>query len=290
MPITIEHSSVAPDVETVDCSDTPFSNAALPRIDLFGIQIDAVNMSQAVVRIRQLIDQRLEPCRFVVTPNVDHVVMLQTNGDFRQAYRQAELVLADGWPVVWASRTLGKPLPGVVPGSDLVPALFRQASESHLAERGSPLRVYLLGAAVGVAARAARHIECTWSGVDVVGEYSPPAGFEHDAIETARILDRISSVRPDLLVVGFGAPKQELWVHRHQEDLKASVALCVGATIDFLAGERRRAPLWMRRARLEWLHRLLCEPRRLCGRYARGARVFPRLVWQEWRTAARQQA
>ncbi|MDP6467659.1 MAG: WecB/TagA/CpsF family glycosyltransferase [Pirellulaceae bacterium] len=270
------------------------SDGSPHRAYLFGIQIDAVHMQQAVAQICDWVRQRPNSCRFVVTPNVDHIVMLQGNDDFRQAYAKADLVLADGWPVVWASRTVGQPLPELVPGSDLVPALFGAASASFRSPCESvsttdrqPLRVFLLGAAPGVAARAARRIESDWPGVKVVCQYSPPLGFEHDSAETASILDRIADARPDVLVVGLGAPKQELWVHRHQERLHASVALCVGATIDFLAGQRRRAPLWMRRTGIEWLHRMLSEPRRLTRRYARGACVFPRLVWKEWRARNR---
>lgn len=264
----------------IDAIDPP------QRAALFGIQIDAVEMRQAVAQIRDWVHQR-GTCRFVVTPNVDHIVMLQTNEAFRQAYSEADLVLADGWPVVWAARKLGQPLPGLVPGSDLVPALFRAASESCLNADAPPLRVFLLGAAPGVASRAARRIERDWPGVEVVGEYSPPMGFEHDSRETTFILDQIGNAKPDVLVVGLGAPKQELWVHRHQRRIQTSVALCVGATIDFLAGQRRRAPLWLRRTKLEWLHRMLSEPRRLIGRYARGAWVFPGLVWREWRARDR---
>ena len=257
------------------------------RVSLFGIQINAIDMQQAIAQIHDWIREQPDACRFVVTPNVDHIVMLQTNDDFRQAYGQADLVLADGWPVVWASRKLGHPLPGLVPGSDLVPALFRSASQLPTATNAQPLRVFLLGAAPGVAARAARRIENDWPGIKVVGEHSPPLGFEHDVAQTACILNRIADARPDLLVVGLGAPKQELWVSRHRERIGAGVALCVGATIDFLAGQRRRAPLWIRRIKLEWLHRMLSEPRRLFRRYARGACVFPRLVWQEWRAGKR---
>ena len=148
------------------------------RVRLFGIQIDAIEMRQAVERIRDWIREPSATCRFVVTPNVDHIVMLQSHDAFRQTYQQADLVLADGWPVVWASRKLGQPLPGLVPGSDLVPALFGAASESFRNANGNRLRVFLLGAAPGVAARAARRIENDWPGVDVVREYSPPLGFE----------------------------------------------------------------------------------------------------------------
>ena len=96
----------------------------------------------------------------------------------------------------------------------------------------------------------------------------------------ALVKDQVA--RPDVLVVGLGAPKQELWVHKHRERLTAKVALCVGATIDFLAGERRRAPAWMQEAGLEWLYRVASEPRRLAARYAKDALIFPRLFAREW--------
>ncbi len=146
-----------------------------------------------------------------------------------------------------------------------------------------PLRVYLLGAAPGGAERAAERIHATWPGVQVVGCYSPPLGFERDAAENDRILARIAAANCDLLVVGLGAPKQELWVAANRNRIAAPAALCVGATIDFLAGEKARAPVWMRRAGLEWLHRMASEPRRLARRYARDAVHLPRLLWRELR-------
>jgi len=123
----------------------------------------------------------------------------------------------------------------------------------------------------------------------VVGTYSPPLGFESLPRENEEIVQRVNDASPDLLVIGFGAPKQELWVSAHRDALDAKVAFCVGATIDFLAGHRRRAPMWMQRTGLEWFHRLLAEPRRLAPRYAYDACVFPRLVWHEYRAARRRQ-
>ena len=93
---------------------------------------------------------------------------------------------------------------------------------------------------------------------------------------------RIAAARPDVLIVGFGAPKQELWVHKHRDRLATRVALCVGATIDFLAGEKSRAAVWMQSVGLEWLFRVAREPRRLAAQYAKDAVVFPRLIAQEW--------
>jgi N-acetylglucosaminyldiphosphoundecaprenol N-acetyl-beta-D-mannosaminyltransferase len=247
------------------------------RVGLFGMEIDAARMGDAVARVLAWVEEPAGLCKYVVTPNVDHVVMYQQRGDLRGAYAGAALVLADGAPVIWASRLLGRPLPERVAGSDLCPALFEAASAAR------PLRVYLLGAAPGVAARAAERIEARWPAVEVVGVDSPPPGFEKDPAASHRILEQIRAARPDVLLVGLGAPKQELWVCEHRDQIAAKAALCIGATIDFLAGERRRAPRWMRKTGLEWLHRAWSEPRRLAGRYARDAWIFPRLVWRQWR-------
>ena len=246
------------------------------RVSLFGVEIDVVTMRQAVAVVRELLETTASSCGFVVTPNVDHIVMLQEREDLVACYHDASLVLADGWPIVAASRLLGSALPERVAGSDLVPSLFAAAKPAD------ELTTYLLGAAPGVAETAAEQIEKRWPAVRVVGTYSPPMGFEHDAAENQAILARIAKAAPKLLVVGLGAPKQELWVHQHHAQIEARVALCVGATIDFLAGNRKRAPLWMQRLGLEWLHRLLSEPRRMAGRYGRDAIVFPRVVARQW--------
>ena len=251
-------------------------------VSLFGMQIDAVRMSQA---IEQLLDWVRHPdgqCHYVVTPNVDHAVMYQEHAGLRRAYDDAGLVLADGFPVLMAARMLRRGIPERVPGSDLVPALFEAVNSIGDDAEQQPLRVFLLGAAPGVADRAADIIHQRWPRVQVVGTYSPPLSFEKDATENDSILDRIARAEPDVLVVGLGAPKQELWVHVHQHQIAAPVALCVGATIDFLAGEKPRAPRWMRRVGLEWLHRLASEPKRLAKRYLRDARIFPQLVLREW--------
>jgi N-acetylglucosaminyldiphosphoundecaprenol N-acetyl-beta-D-mannosaminyltransferase len=183
---------------------------------------------------------------------------------------------------VWASRLLGQPLPERVTGADLVPSLFDASDASR------PLTVFLLGAMPGVADRAAKNIEAHWPHVKVTGTYSPPFGFERDARENERILEMIAEASPDVLVLGVGAPKQELWIHEHRDRVAARVALCVGATIDFLADEKPRAPQWMQQTGLEWCYRLASEPRRLVGRYARDAWLFPQLVWREWTGVAKQ--
>jgi len=250
------------------------------RIPLFGITIDRTTLDEAASRVLAwCYSPRGDACRYVVTPNVDHTVLLQRCPELRTAYSEASLVLADGAPIVLASRLLARPLPERVAGSDLVPYLFANAA--------APLRVYLLGAEPGVAEIAAERISRQWPHVNIVGTNSPPLGFEQDEVENKRILAHIASVTPDLLIIGLGAPKQELWVHRHHGELAAKVAICAGATIDFLADRKRRSPVWMRRVGLEWLHRLSLEPNRLASRYARDAWFFPQLVWQElWQLGA----
>ncbi|HEY2760016.1 MAG TPA: WecB/TagA/CpsF family glycosyltransferase [Pirellulales bacterium] len=265
-------------------------------VELFGMNITPVRMPEAIAQLLDWVRRPDGRCHYVVTPNVDHAVMFQHHAGLRSAYREASLVLADGFPVLMAARLLRRDIPERVPGSDLVPALFKHVNYSSPKPVGdvgdqsdsaprpleNPLRVFLLGAAPGVADRAAANIHTRWPLVSVVGTHSPPLGFENDPIENESILARIAAVKPDILVVGLGAPKQELWVHAHRDRIAAPVALCVGATIDFLAGEKLRAPRWMRRVGLEWVHRLASEPRRLAKRYLRDALIFPQLVWRDW--------
>ena len=246
----------------------------LSPVHLFGVELDPLRMPDAVSRIKNWVADPNARCRYVVTPNVDHTVLLRRDARLKAVYRDADLVLADGWPIVLASRLVGKALPERVAGSDLVPRLFTAAD--------AELRVFLLGDAPGVADRAATNIQRRWDRVTIVGTYSPPLGFERDQQENRSILERISQAEPDVLVVGLGAPKQELWVHAHRERIEAKAVLCVGATIDFLAGEKKRAPILWQRLGLEWLFRMMSDPWRLVWRYARDAVIFPQLVWQEW--------
>jgi N-acetylglucosaminyldiphosphoundecaprenol N-acetyl-beta-D-mannosaminyltransferase len=250
--------------------------------NLLGISIDAMRMDEAIDCLRNWIDQPQSVCRYVVTPNVDHAVLLEEHDGLRQSYRDADLILADGHPIVWASRLLGQSLPERVPGSELVPQLFESYNTSAARpNNGRKLRVFLLGAAVGVAARAAENMKQRWPNVETVGVYSPPLGFENDADESNYILGRIALARPDVVVIGLGAPKQEVWVQQQRHEIRAAAALCAGATIDFLAGEKQRAPVWMQKTGIEWFHRMCSEPERLVKRYAKDAWVFPQLVWRQ---------
>ncbi|HQU45082.1 MAG TPA: WecB/TagA/CpsF family glycosyltransferase, partial [Pirellulales bacterium] len=147
--------------------------AAEARVRLFGITIDALRMEQAVARLLVWIQSPLDRCRYVVTPNVDHVVLYQGCGELRQAYAEADMVLADGAPVVAVSRLIGRALPERVAGSDLVPRLFDEAVWQR-----RNLRVFLLGGVPGVGRRAAERIASSWPGIEVVGVAAPPVGFD----------------------------------------------------------------------------------------------------------------
>ena len=249
---------------------------SIETVQLFGITLHRVTMAETIRLLTEWM-QEDRPCRYVVTPNVDHIVKLQSQPAMREAYASAALVVADGWPLVASSRWLGRPLPERVAGSDLVPRLL--AAGEDVAE----FRVFLLGAAPGVGSQAAEKIHARWPRVNVCGVLSPRRGFETDAKECDQVVESVNATSPHLLVIGLGAPRQEIWLRQYAPRLNARVAIAAGATIDFLAGVQRRAPRWIQKLRLEWLFRLATDPRRLAGRYVRDAFVFPGLVAAEWR-------
>src|SRR5262245_14986488 len=247
------------------------------RVRFGQLWIDAVTFSQAVDEIERLVDRREGGSVF--TPNVDHVVKVDADPVFREAYARCSLSLADGQPVVWASRLLGERLPEKVSGSDLAFPLMERAGQ-----RG--WRVYLCGGPPGVA-EAAAEVATKKYGVNIVGTESPRmplvANPEDDAIA-----DRVRKANAQLLMVGFGAPKQELFIHRVGDKLGPAVALGIGASLDFMAGRVPRAPRWMSRSGLEWLYRLGKEPRRLWRRYLVDDPKFLLILWRTLRAPREQ--
>lgn len=247
-----------------------------PKQPLFGIHFDVLTMEQAVNWVyHQVLQGHGALMKYVVTPNVSLTVRHQDSAAFREYIHAADLTIVDGAPLVAASRWLKSPLPERVAGSDLVLELFNAAIPEV------PLRVFLLGAAPGVAERAASQIHSQWQGVRVVGTLSPDIGFETDIEANEAIVTIINATRPDVLIIGLGAPKQEGWAFEHRHKVKVPVALCVGGTIDFLAGEQWRAPRWVRTVGMEWLWRLATSPRRLFRRYFGDALRIPRLLLDE---------
>jgi len=172
----------------------------------------------------------------------------------------AELVVADGMPLVWGARLKGTPLPGRVTGADLIWSLSGMAARA-----GWP--VYLLGGAPGMAQAAARELRARWAGLDVCGVDAPPYGFDRTAAGRERVRRKVVAAGPALVFVGLGFPKQDLLIAELRRELPEAWFLGCGAAIGFAAGAVRRAPEWMRRGGLEWAHRLMTEPRRLARRY-----------------------
>ena len=237
---------------------------------LWSIHIDPVTMKEAVARVAEWVDSGLRECHYVVTPNVDHVVQLYLHAKLRPIYNNASMILPDGWPLVTMSRFYGKRLPERVPGSDLLPAIF-----DDYQKKGKQIKVFLLGGKTGVPERASENMQRTWPVIQVVGTNSPPFGFEKDAAACAKIVHQVNQSNADLLVLGLGTPKQEFWLNQYSSQLNVPVALAIGATIDFIAGEQTRAPMWVRKLKMEWLQRLATNPRRLAKRYAVDAICFP---------------
>ena len=195
----------------------------------------------------------------VVTANLDVITQAWSDPELHQILLNADLVLADGFPVVKLSPFFGPRLKARVTGSDLTPLLAeRVASEG--------LRLYGLGSAAGVAEKSMQILKKRHPALNVVGSYSPPF-LPLKEMDHAEILQRLETARPDILLVGLGVPKQEKFIHMHLRKWSVPVAIGVGASLDFIAGEQCRAPRWVQHLNLEWFWRLCCDPRRLFRRY-----------------------
>jgi N-acetylglucosaminyldiphosphoundecaprenol N-acetyl-beta-D-mannosaminyltransferase len=267
------HARPCPDATSL-CHPAP--TEALP-IAVLGVPFDHVTIEETIARIDGMIASRRP--HYVVTANVDFLVQAQGDVELRRILLEADLVLCDGTPVLWASRWLGNALPERVAGSDLAPALIESA-----AEKGH--RIFFLGAAAGVAAEAKARLKQQFPTLNIVGTYAPAFSqlLEMDHEEITR---QVRAANPDILLVSFGCPKQEKWIAMHHRSLRVPVAIGVGATLDFLAGRVKRAPAWMRHTGLEWFYRLLQEPKRLYRRYASDLFHFlPTLTAHWWSLAA----
>ncbi len=244
---------------------------------LLGAPVDDVTIAEAVDRIVEMVEVGRTTGRVhqVATVNVDFLVNAAHDPRLLGVLQRTDLAIPDGMPIIWGSRLVGTPLRQRTTGVDLLPALVERAATANL-------RVCLFGAAPGIADRAAQLLSRQHPGAEVVGLEAPNVAPDGTMDESA--LERIRSARPDVVGVALGNPKQEWWIARHGPALGAPVLIGIGGTLDFLTGVTRRAPDWMQRAGLEWLHRAASEPRRLVRRYARDFVVFaPRLLAQAWR-------
>ncbi len=234
------------------------SGARGKRVRVGRLPVDVLTFAEALEAVMGLVDAGKGG--FVVTPNVDHVVLAEEEPAFAAAYEAASLSLADGFPVVVTSRLMPTRLPAKISGSDLVAPLV-----ALCAERGKS--VYLLGAGPGVAELAAEKLRARHPTLRIAGVDSPMVDLAKPKESRAPIVERIVAAKPDIVLMAFGAPKQELFCHEIAEAVAPAVLLGIGATLDFIAGTVTRAPAWMANAGMEWAFRLAQEPRRLFRRY-----------------------
>src|SRR5919202_1776920 len=223
------------------------------RVKILNISIDNLSQSELLKKLNSGI---------VFTPNVDHLMKLQDDVDFLKAYDLASYKLCDSKILFYISRILGTPLKEKISGSDLFPAFY----EYH--KNNEDIKIFLLGAREGVALEAQKKINSKIGRPIIVGAHSPSFGFEKDEEECSKMIELINQSGATVLAVGVGAPKQEKFISKYKDKLpNIKIFLAIGATIDFEAGNIKRAPKWISELGLEWLHRLLSEPKRLWKRY-----------------------
>ncbi len=245
----------------------------MSRVKFMNTEIDNLSMSEALQEIEKKI--RENKCGYVVTPNVDHIVKLEHGGEICDVYKNAAMILADGKPLIWISKLYQRPIKEKISGSDLFPLVCEMAAEKGF-------KMFFLGAAEGVAAKAAGNLMEKYPGLQVVGTYSPPIGFEKSKEEMEKIEKQIKKVKPDILIVGLGCPKQEKFMYHNSERLGVPLSFGLGASLDFEAGNIKRAPRWMADHGLEWLFRITQDPKRLAKRYLVDDIAILPLIFKYW--------
>lgn len=239
------------------------------KISLFDVAIDNLSMAELI--------PKLKFGGIVFTPNVDHVMRLRHDAEFRNIYNCATYRTCDSQVLMYAARILGQPLVEKISGSDLFPAFYNYYAADP------DVKIFLLGAQEGVAAVAQKQINQKVGRNMVVGVYSPPFGFEKDTAECDRIVEMVEVSGANVLAVGLGCPKQERWIYNYKDQFNAiKLFLAIGATIDFEAGNVSRAPKWISDIGFEWVYRLLREPRRLWKRYILNDLPFAWVLLEEW--------
>lgn len=242
-------------------------------VRMFGVSVAAVTLGEGAEKFSEIAHKK--ESRVIFTANVEHIVLLSSNPEFRKAYGAADYVIADGMPLVWFSRLIGDKLPERVTGSDLLPEICRMAEKKSL-------KVFFLGGTPEVTPKAVENLLKRFPALQVVGMATPWIDLSDSESVSSDLVESINQSGTDILFVGFGAPKQEIWVTRNRKKLTTGIVLAVGGTFDFLAGKILRAPRWMQKSGLEWLWRLLHEPKRLWRRYLIGNARFLVIAWSEW--------
>ena len=246
----------------------------MSRIKFMNTEIDNLTMQETLKVIEELIQKNKNA--YVVTPNVDHIVQLDTNKELQAVYENASLILTDGKPLMWIAKWYGTPIKEKISGSDLFPLLCKMSAEKGY-------KMFFLGAAEGVAAKAAENLSERYKGLQVVGTYSPPYGFEKNQIEMDKIKEMVKKSAPDILIVGLGCPKQEKFMYYSCQNFGVPISFGLGASLDFEAGNVKRAPKWMANHGLEWLFRITQDPKRMAKRYLLNDMKIFALMFKYWR-------
>jgi exopolysaccharide biosynthesis WecB/TagA/CpsF family protein len=224
--------------------------------------VNLLNVSIHNITIKELLEELNHYGGFVVTPNIDHLVKLQTDRELLKAYYHSNYRVCDSKILQYISILLGNPIEEKISGSDLFPAFYEYNKDNP------DTRIFLLGGEPGVAQQAQANINRKVGRNIVIDAYSPSFGFEKNERECEEIVDRINRSNATVLAIGVGAPKQEKWIDKYKTRLeKIKIFLAIGATIDFEAGHKSRSPQWMSNMGVEWLYRLSTEPNRLWKRY-----------------------
>lgn len=220
--------------------------------------VSNITMNEALDDIEKMI--RSKKKSYVVAVNVDVIMKIEQDEELKTITNEADMVLTDGKPLIWISKLKKAPIKEKISGSDLVPKLCELSDKKGYT-------IFILGGKDGIAEQAKKKLESQYKNIRIVGVYSPKFGFENDKKEFTKINSMINKKKPDLLFVCLGCPKQEKWIYNHINEYDAKVSICAGATVDFLAGNMKRAPKWMSNCGLEWFYRFLQEPKRLFKRY-----------------------
>ena len=221
-------------------------------------KVNILNASIDNISKQELLEKLNQQGGILITPNVDHLMKLQKDRGFYQIYKLCTYRVCDSQIVFLAAKILGCPLKEKISGSDFLGDFY------EFNKNNKQTRIFLLGAAEGVAKKAEKRINQKVGREIVVGSYSPSFGFEKNESECQKIVDLIEQSGATVLAIGVGAPKQEKWIFKYKDQLKnIKIFLAIGATIDFEAGNKPRAPKWVSKLGLEWFYRLLSEPRRL---------------------------
>jgi N-acetylglucosaminyldiphosphoundecaprenol N-acetyl-beta-D-mannosaminyltransferase len=235
------------------------------KIRILGIRVDRVNQSQALAKIDQMVKSNL--CHQIVTVNPEFILTAQKDKEFARIINQASLALPDGTGILWAAKRQGTELEKRVTGADLVIQLARKRRYS----------LFLLGGKPGVAKKASNTLMKRYQGLKILGATDGGKITPKNISHQRKLVEHINALKPDILLVGLGAPKQDKFIHRWQRQLKCKVGIGVGGTFDYIIGQPKRAPRWMQKLHLEWLWRLIREPKR-SKRILKAVIIFPLLV------------